>query len=245
MTAVQKYSHEELVAEMTAAWLLSAVGLDPAEDLSTDSITYCQSWHKYLKDDPTALVSAAQHAQKAMDRILGVKPAPPSPRSKALDWIRQKCGLELTSAASMRGAHVIALTLSGRSSPLYLKTRTGKGSPDQGYRFKLEASEVKAWRASRGQRSMALLHGLLIIPLGVDGAFQPEVAPPFLLRLERLYNNGLRFNYFRGMGGRHATLGLVLRQPRNRKSWYLSAARANIELRLGSDERLNPASTRR
>jgi antirestriction protein ArdC len=63
------YAKEELVAEMSAAYLVGTCGgsLDALEN----ETAYIQGWLKALKDDKRMLVFAAAQAQKAADYILG------------------------------------------------------------------------------------------------------------------------------------------------------------------------------
>jgi len=67
----ETYSREELVAEMTASMLCGHAGIGN-EATFTNSVAYLQGWVKKLKEDPNALVDAAQAAQKAYDHILNV-----------------------------------------------------------------------------------------------------------------------------------------------------------------------------
>jgi antirestriction protein ArdC len=69
-----EYSKEELVAEMTAAFCCSELGIIPAT--LDNSAAYIQSWLKALKsqDNRNLIVSAASQAQKAFDYILDRKP---------------------------------------------------------------------------------------------------------------------------------------------------------------------------
>ena len=64
----EDYSREELVAEMTAAFVCGAVGVDVNVP---QSAAYIASWKKHLADDRKAVVQAAAAAQKAADLILG------------------------------------------------------------------------------------------------------------------------------------------------------------------------------
>lgn len=64
-----QYAKEELVAEMTAAFLAGETGLDPA--VLDNTAAYIASWKRALTDDPKLVVSAAAQAQKAADLILG------------------------------------------------------------------------------------------------------------------------------------------------------------------------------
>lgn len=65
----ETYSKEELVAEMTSAFLC---GHHQIEIQTLDnSAAYIKSWLRKLKDDPKMVVLAAAQAQKAADYILG------------------------------------------------------------------------------------------------------------------------------------------------------------------------------
>jgi antirestriction protein ArdC len=63
------YSQEELVAEMTAAFVCDAAGV-PVDLPQTSA--YIGGWLKALKNDKKMLVFAASQAQKASDFILGL-----------------------------------------------------------------------------------------------------------------------------------------------------------------------------
>ena len=67
--ASTSYSKEELVAEMTSAFLCGVSGISPAT--LSNSAAYLQGWIRKLRGDSRLLVSAASHAQKASDYILG------------------------------------------------------------------------------------------------------------------------------------------------------------------------------
>ena len=62
------YSKEELVAEMTAAFLCGETGILPAT--IENSAAYLQSWATKFKEDKKMVVYAAAAAQKAADFIL-------------------------------------------------------------------------------------------------------------------------------------------------------------------------------
>jgi antirestriction protein ArdC len=66
------YAREELVAELGAAFLCADLGLalEPREDHAA----YIASWLEVLKDDKRFIVSAASHAQKAVDHLHGLQP---------------------------------------------------------------------------------------------------------------------------------------------------------------------------
>ena len=66
-----KYSFEELVAEMTAAFLCGKAGIDAAT--LDNSAAYLAHWHKVLKSEPKWIVQAASKAAKAADYIQNVK----------------------------------------------------------------------------------------------------------------------------------------------------------------------------
>ena len=62
------YGREELVAEMTSAFLQAETGIESAE---SNSAAYLQSWIRTIKEDTKAVVVAAGAAQRAADLILG------------------------------------------------------------------------------------------------------------------------------------------------------------------------------
>ena len=63
-----EYGREELVAEMTAAFLAAEAGIEVTHD---NSAAYLASWVRTIKADPRAVVVAAGKAQKAAEHILG------------------------------------------------------------------------------------------------------------------------------------------------------------------------------
>lgn len=66
------YGREELVAEMTSAFLQAEAGIESAED---NSAAYLASWIKTIREDVKAVVTAAGAAQRAADLVLGRTPA--------------------------------------------------------------------------------------------------------------------------------------------------------------------------
>jgi antirestriction protein ArdC len=66
----EDYSKEELVAEMGAAMLCGAAGIE-SRTLG-NSAAYLQTWINKLKSDARLIVSAASQAQKAADYILSM-----------------------------------------------------------------------------------------------------------------------------------------------------------------------------
>ena len=66
---VASYSKEELVAEITAAYLCSVAKI---ENTRQNSISYLQHWYKKLEEDGIELlISAASKADAAAKFILG------------------------------------------------------------------------------------------------------------------------------------------------------------------------------
>ena len=63
------YSREELVAEMGAAFLCATAGID--DPTIRNSAAYIESWLRFLRSDPKALIVAGAQAQRATDFILG------------------------------------------------------------------------------------------------------------------------------------------------------------------------------
>lgn len=67
------YSQEELVAELTSAFLCAKAGLD--NSLLADSASYIDGWLDVLNNDRKAVVYASAQAQKAADYITCVQPS--------------------------------------------------------------------------------------------------------------------------------------------------------------------------
>ncbi|VGO14434.1 DNA primase TraC [Pontiella desulfatans] len=65
------YSQEELVAEMTAAFLCGYCGILMSTE--TNQAAYLKGWLERLKSDPTMLVKAGGEAQKAFDYIMDAR----------------------------------------------------------------------------------------------------------------------------------------------------------------------------
>jgi antirestriction protein ArdC len=65
----EDYSNEELVAEMTAAFLCGRAGIEAAT--IANSAAYIDHWRRKISDDPKLVVTAAARAQKAADYVLG------------------------------------------------------------------------------------------------------------------------------------------------------------------------------
>ncbi|MDB4768735.1 zincin-like metallopeptidase domain-containing protein [Saprospiraceae bacterium] len=67
--ADEKYSKEELIAEMTSAFLCAEMGIDN-NDLTDNSAAYLQGWINALKGDSKLIITAASAAQKAFNSII-------------------------------------------------------------------------------------------------------------------------------------------------------------------------------
>lgn len=63
------YSREELVAEMTAAFLCAECGLEPA--VIENSAAYISGWLGKLRKDNTLVVAAGGQAQRSADWVRG------------------------------------------------------------------------------------------------------------------------------------------------------------------------------
>lgn len=68
----EKYSKEELVAEIGSAGLMNMLGLE-TEYTFSNSTAYLQSWIKVLKNDNRFIISASSKAEKAIHYILNGK----------------------------------------------------------------------------------------------------------------------------------------------------------------------------
>ena len=66
----ERYSLEELVAELGASFLCGLTGIDH-EPIIENTAAYIQDWLKKLKDDKQFIFKAAAEAQKAVDFIVG------------------------------------------------------------------------------------------------------------------------------------------------------------------------------
>lgn len=65
------YAREELVAELSAAFLSAYLGLTP--EVREDHSAYIASWLEVLKSDKRAIFQAASHAQRAVDFLHGLQ----------------------------------------------------------------------------------------------------------------------------------------------------------------------------
>lgn len=67
------YAREELVAELAAAFLCADLGITP--EIREDHAAYMGHWLAVLKEDKRAIFSAAAHAQRAADFLIGFNAA--------------------------------------------------------------------------------------------------------------------------------------------------------------------------
>ena len=65
------YSKEELVAEISACMTMNYLNLEIPQTFN-NSVAYINAWRKKLKDDNKLILTAANHAQKATNLILGL-----------------------------------------------------------------------------------------------------------------------------------------------------------------------------
>lgn len=68
-----KYAAEELVAELSAAFTCTTVGIDTVA--RTDHASYLGHWVRMLREDPRILFSVASKAQAATDYLASFQPA--------------------------------------------------------------------------------------------------------------------------------------------------------------------------
>lgn len=69
-----RYAEEELIAEIGAAFLSNAAGLD-FEAILPSTAAYLENWLQALRNDKKLIVTAASKAQKAANHILGIVPS--------------------------------------------------------------------------------------------------------------------------------------------------------------------------
>lgn len=70
MFGSEKYSKEELCAELGASFLVNNCGIETNESFKNNA-AYIQSWLRVLKNDKRMIISAATQADKAVKMILG------------------------------------------------------------------------------------------------------------------------------------------------------------------------------
>ena len=69
MFGSEKYSKEELVAELGSAIILNQLGIETPQTFK-NSAAYIQNWLQVLKNDNKFIVSAASKAEKAVNYIM-------------------------------------------------------------------------------------------------------------------------------------------------------------------------------
>jgi antirestriction protein ArdC len=90
----EKYSKEELIAELGGAFLSNEAGILDSVRFE-NSAAYLGSWINKLENDPKLIVSAASQAQKATDFVLGIEhkeslqECQTSPEGMPLTWARE------------------------------------------------------------------------------------------------------------------------------------------------------------
>lgn len=75
------YAKEELIAEMTSAFVCATLGIVP----TVRHADYIGSWLEVLREDDRAIVRAASAASKAADYLLAFRPHPDEPVDVAAD----------------------------------------------------------------------------------------------------------------------------------------------------------------
>jgi len=91
----ERYSREELIAELGSAFLANEAGILNKVQFE-NSAAYLSSWIEKLENDPRMIVSAASHAQRSTDFILGIEQKESlqenqiSPDGMPLNWARDQ-----------------------------------------------------------------------------------------------------------------------------------------------------------
>ena len=90
----ERYSKEELIAELGAAFLSNEAGILNQVQFN-NSAAYLNSWIQKLENDPRMIVSAASQAQRSTDFVLGnehketLQECQTSPEGMPLTWARE------------------------------------------------------------------------------------------------------------------------------------------------------------
>jgi antirestriction protein ArdC len=90
------YAKEELIAEMTSAFVCASLGIVP----TVRHADYIGSWLEVLRDDDRAIVRAASAASKAADYLLAFRPESDQPVEvgQAFDNLRVGASQLMTGA---------------------------------------------------------------------------------------------------------------------------------------------------
>lgn len=67
----ETYAFEELVAELSACFVLTEIGVPLAETVMTKSQSYLKNWLSKMKDDSKYIFAASTQASKVVDYLLG------------------------------------------------------------------------------------------------------------------------------------------------------------------------------
>ena len=70
MIAMQSYSREELVAELSASMLAAELEIPDDSEHSDNSVAYIHSWASYLKDRPNEILAASAKAEASCQLIM-------------------------------------------------------------------------------------------------------------------------------------------------------------------------------
>ena len=68
----EDYAFEELIAEISSTMIMSWCGIETADNLDENHISYLASWLKKLKDDPRCIVKAANFSGIVVNYLLGM-----------------------------------------------------------------------------------------------------------------------------------------------------------------------------
>lgn len=108
----KKYAFEELIAEISAAYLCASLSITP----TVRHADYIASWLDVLREDDRAIVRAASAASKAADFILGFQPDPPR-AAEALSAADELVARDVISP--LAGCHGFALDSAETSFPAH------------------------------------------------------------------------------------------------------------------------------
>ena len=70
MIAMQSYSREELVAELSASMLAAELEIPDDSEHPDNSVAYIHSWASYLKDRPNEILAASAKAEASCQLIM-------------------------------------------------------------------------------------------------------------------------------------------------------------------------------
>jgi antirestriction protein ArdC len=105
----ERYSKEELIAELGAAFLSNEAGILNGVQFE-NSAAYLDSWISKLENDPKLIVTAASQAQRGADFVLGIEQTESltenhlSPEGMPLTWAREH-GIDTRVSGFAQGDH--------------------------------------------------------------------------------------------------------------------------------------------